>query len=71
MIELTTQEIMLLIDLASKACMIPPVTIENWVDGAQFSASQNRVMSLFAKLDREYPGLMPVPHDGVEWKNRM
>ena len=73
MIELTTQEIMTLIQLCSKACLIKPtdVRVDNIMERTQFGAAQKQVVPILARLDNEYPGLMPVPHDGVEWKDRV
>jgi len=72
MIELSTQEIMNLIQLCSKACLIDAHKItDNPIEVVQFGAAQNAVVPILARLDAEYPGLMPVPHDGVEWKNRI
>lgn len=74
MIELTTQEIMTLIDLCSKVCVIRPHKImfssPIKIKKEQFMAAQKQVIPILKRLDEEYPGLMPVPHDGVEWKDR-
>lgn len=72
MIDLNTQEIMTLIGLCSKACLIDQlqITFGSHMEGIQFVAAQEQVVPILARLDEEYPGLMPVPHDGVEWKDR-
>lgn len=36
----------------------------------QWRAAVKEATTVLAKIDREQPGLMPVPHDGVEWKDR-
>lgn len=74
---LTIQDIMVLIQIASKAS-----EFENYMwtsmmqDSKQFEADQWRAavraaILVLAKADREQPGLIPVPHDGVEWKDRV
>ena len=72
MIDLTTQEIMTLIQLCSKACVIHPhkIMFDKLLEGEQFTAAQKEVIPILAKLDEEYPGLMPIPHDGVPWRER-
>lgn len=70
--ELSVQEIMLLIDLVNKACLIEPTfaTFQHPLEVRQFNAAKARCIELLARLDQEYPGMIPVPHDGISWKDR-
>ena len=36
----------------------------------QVAASIEATIAVLRKLDAEHPGLLPVPHDGVSWKDR-
>ena len=73
---LSIQDIMILIQIASKASEFED---SMWTammqEGKQFEADQWRAavraaIQILAKIDKEHPGLIPVPHDGVEWKDR-
>lgn len=71
MIDLNTQEIMALVQLCSKACLLDAHKItDGHIEQIQFHVAQNAVVPILGRLDKEYPGLMPVPHDGVSWKDR-
>ena len=72
MIEISTQEIITLIGLCSKICVVHPhkIMFDRPMEGEQFMAAQKQVRPILKRLDEEYPGLMPVPHDGVGWKDR-
>jgi len=34
-------------------------------------SAQAQAARILARLDKEYPGFMPIPHDGIEWKDRV
>jgi len=72
-IELTTQEVLTLIDFCSKACLLhtSKIAFDNPVEGLQFSAAQQAAVPILALLDERYPGVIPMPHDGVGWKDRI
>ena len=36
----------------------------------QESALAQQAMQALAEIDTDYPGLIPVPHDGVTWRDR-
>lgn len=72
----TNLEAMLLVALASKAALVAedldnavPV-LSNHMERVQFIALAREVRAVLARLDAEFPGLIPVPHDGVQWKDR-
>lgn len=74
---LSTQEIMILIQIASKASEFEN---EMWASmmqgGKEFEAGQWRAavrsaIAVLAKIDNQIPGIVPVPHDGREWKDRV
>jgi hypothetical protein len=43
---------------------------EKEVEANQILSMKNDCIQVLGKLDRENPGLIPVPHDGVEWSVR-
>jgi len=74
MIELSTQQAMILIQIASKACEFEKEFIKglapNIAVADQVSASINQATSVLGQLDEKYPGLIPLPHDGISWKEK-
>ena len=77
---ITNPEAMLLLALASKAALVAEdlekyspdnPTFPTPMERAQFVATASEVRAILARLDKEWPGLIPVPHDGVTWKNRV
>ncbi len=76
---ITNPEAMLLLALASKAALVAEdlenspdnPTFPTHMERAQFVATASEVRAILARLDKEWPGLIPVPHDGVTWKNRV
>lgn len=74
MLELSSQQIMILIQIASKACEFEKEFIKglapNIVVADQVSAAINQAIIVFGQLDETYPGLMPLPHDGISWKEK-
>lgn len=77
MFDLSPQTIMTLISVASKACEHREQFLKGLHgSGMQFEASQVDAIileasKLLAHLDEEYPSIVPVPHDGVQWKDRI
>jgi hypothetical protein len=69
------------INLLSKACLlaekmedneaIARAAFDNQIERLQFMEAAEQVRPLLAMLDRQWPGLMPIPHDGVPWKKRV
>ncbi len=74
----TKSEAMLLLALASKAALMAedfekysPDNPMDPMERAQFIAAAQETRVVLARLDKEFPGLVAVPHDGVQWKNRV
>ncbi len=73
---LTIQDIMYLIQIASKGAEFSDhmwtglMQDQKTFEADQWRAAVKEATTVLAKIDREQPGLMPVPHDGVEWKDR-
>lgn len=70
---MTMQEQMILVQLASKAALLAEndgATPINEMERLQFVAAADQVRPILARLDRDNPGLIPVPHDGMAWKRR-
>lgn len=73
---LSIQDIMLLIQVASKGAEFQDHMWSNLmqdhktVEADQWRAAVKDVTAVLAKIDREQPGLMPLPHDGVPWAER-
>lgn len=76
MIELTPQEILQLLALASKVCefkdelvFIDPIARQR--EYAQITPIIRDVENVLARVDQDFPGFVPVPHDGVQWAERL
>lgn len=73
---LSVQDIMNLIQVASKAAEFEDHMWSGLMqdrknfEADQWRAAVRQAVLTLAKIDREQPGIMPVPHDGVEWKDR-
>ena len=73
----TNPEAMLLLALASKAALLsedmenlsPDAPME-YMERLQFIAAAKETRVILARLDTDFPGLVAVPHDGVQWKDR-
>jgi len=67
------KERMALLSFASKilehleAGDLPP---KNHVDLAQIQAMGGDVHKILAVLDKKWPSMIPLPHDGVRWSER-
>ena len=40
------------------------------VNEQQKAALAKQARQALAEIDADFPGMIPVPHDGVEWRNR-
>ena len=67
------QDELSLLALASHAALLAERegVFANEVERQQFVALANSVRPLLAKIDEENPSLIPVPHDGVAWAERL
>ncbi|MHC4566632.1 MAG: hypothetical protein ACYTE3_12840, partial [Planctomycetota bacterium] len=65
--------VLLLLSFASHAAMHlhNGFVFPNDVDRLQYTASGNEVAKLLARVDREAPGVIPLPHDNISWKERI
>ncbi len=66
------QDELKLIALASKAALVAETNgiFDNPVEQEQFIEAAKEVRPILARLDETQPGFIPVPHDGVPWKDR-
>jgi hypothetical protein len=77
MFDLTPQELMLLIQVASKAAEFERYMFSGLLqdkrdfEATQWRAAIGQVIPVLRELDRQQPGFVPVPHDGVPWKDRV
>ena len=73
---LSIQDIMLLIQLASKSAEFSDhmwsglMQDHKTFEADQWRAAVKDATSVLVKIDREQPGLMPLPHDGRSWAER-
>lgn len=73
---LSIQDILLLIQIASKGAEFSDhmwtglMQDKKTFEADQWRAAVKDATSVLVKIDREQPGLMPLPHDGVPWKDR-
>lgn len=72
-LEMTMQEKMAILSFASKSAEMlgqknPPY---NEVDVAQWQALRTDAEKVLARLDRDNPAFLPLPHDGVPWAERV
>lgn len=74
-IAMDTSETLTLIRVASKAAefsveLTAALAASHPVDSDQFGFDLHQVKTVLANLDRAYPGVVPVPHDGKTWAER-
>lgn len=76
MIELTVQETLQLLALASKVCefadeltFIDPVARQR--EFAQIIPIIHETEKVLVRVDQDFPGFVPVPHDGGPWAERL
>lgn len=69
---LSKTEELTLIGLASKAALLAENdgVFTNAMERVQFVSAASNVRGILSRLDADWPGLVPVPTDGVAWKNR-
>lgn len=75
---ITNPEAMLLLALASKSALLAESLEEHpnspafpeYMEKVQFIAAAKETRVILTRLDKEFPGMVPVPHDGVQWKDR-
>ncbi len=75
----TNAQIMALMALASKSALLAedlekfspdnPVFPE-YMERVQFIQAAKDARPILAEMDEKFPGLVAVPHDGVQWKDR-
>ncbi len=65
-------QIMALLALASKAALLAEEegVFTNEMERVQFLAAARDTRPILAAMDVKFPGLVAVPHDGVQWKDR-
>jgi len=74
----TLPETLVLMALASKAALMAedmekydPNEPMDPVERVQFIAAAKDVRPILARVDKENPGMVAMPHDGVAWKDRV
>lgn len=72
--DLTIQQIMTLTALASKACeheeKFIRVLFPDEMNMSQVKSAIIEAKKVLADLDTRYPGMLPLPHDGIPWSKR-
>lgn len=66
--------LLILLSLASKVCENKEAiraTFDDPMNLAQFDVLVDRVEPVLAMADENYPGLLPLSHDGVPWRKRV
>ena len=71
-LEMTVQERMLILSFVSKSVemlesSLPPANIINL---QQWQELASEVKPILARLDKEWPTMLPLPHDGLSWSKR-
>ena len=46
------------------------IVLDSFIDGIQLDAAAEIVKPILARLDRENPGLMPLPYDNIPLSER-
>ncbi len=75
MFDLETKEILSALAFVSKTIEVHeregegmiinhPLEVQHW------SIMKDEMKGLLAKFDEKYPSLLPVPNDGIRWKDR-
>jgi len=74
----TLPETLVLMALASKAALMAedmeiydPDEPMDPIERVQFIAAARDVRAILARVDKENPGMVAIPHDGVAWKDRL
>lgn len=71
-LEMTLQERMAILSFASKSAEMleEPLPPENRANLIQWQALSQDARKILARLDREWPSMIPMPHDGRSWSER-
>lgn len=72
-VEMNLQDRMMILSFASKMLELlesGQVTPNNPVDLQQALALGERARLILARLNRDWPAMIPLPHDGVSWSER-
>ena len=71
-LEMTLQERMTVLSLASKCVEMleDEAALLHPVNRQQLAALAKQVRPILVRLDREWPAMLPLPHDGVCWSER-
>lgn len=71
-LEMNLPERMAILSFASKSAEMLSQKTPPWhdVDIAQWKALATQAEKILARLDAEWPAMIPLPHDGVAWKDR-
>lgn len=71
--KLEPAQLLTVLNLASKACEFEPalrlglITEGLVFEADQFRGAVGQVIPILAKFDRENPGVLALPHDGLGW----
>lgn len=71
-LEMTLQERMLVLSFTSKSVEMleDSARLRNSVDMQQWQALAVEVKPILARLDKDWPTMLPLPHDGLSWSER-
>jgi hypothetical protein len=73
MLEMTLQETMAVLSFASKSAEMLEDNLKaqtNPMNLTQWRALAEVVRPILKRLDTDNPAMLPLPHDGVGWKDR-
>ena len=76
MIEIDMQTFLMLTSMTSKACEFAPEFIDGLskagreIVGYQIEAMRDQCIKILGSLNEEYPGILPLPHDGENWTQK-
>lgn len=73
MLDMTMPELMAILSFASKSAELQddPPAMSNPVNYEQLASLRHSAMQVLARLDHDWPGMLPVPHDGLRWSERV
>jgi len=71
-LEMTLQERLAVLAFAGKSAelLVDMDAMANPVNWAQLMALRLEAVKVLVRLDADWPTLLPLPHDGVSWKDR-
>lgn len=74
MLDMSSQQVLILIDLVSKACeheiIFTKALLPDEVLAAQFKYAAHEAKEVLGVIDASNSGLIPLPHDGIPWRDR-